>query len=264
MINYYFTDHLGNIRLWYSDLNGDGEIKVQSDGTITHCNDEQTSNGEILQEQHYYPYGLTMGGLNYTSDVLTSLSYGRDQHLYTAKELTEQDLNLYNFGTRWYDMSLGRWMVHDPKYQFSSPYLAMGNDPVSNVDPTGMEAYPGFTLPGMGGTGGDGRSGYYYGTGGSLHPAGYGGWNAGFADGLSAYGMKMFAGEYSGGNQSIDILSMLPWNVFLAAVSNGKTEIYNASSFESNIAEISQQSFLQEPWDLPLGIQGSQKGIHHF
>jgi RHS repeat-associated protein len=135
--DYYYTDHLGNIRLWYSDLNGDGEIKVQSDGTITHCNDEQTSNGEILQEQHYYPYGLTMGGLNYTSDVLTTLSYGRDPHLYTAKELTKRDLNLYNFGARWYDMSLGRWMVHDPAYQFASPYLAMGNNPVSFIDPDG-------------------------------------------------------------------------------------------------------------------------------
>ena len=32
---------------------------------------------------------------------------------------------------------LGKWHVHDPAYQFASPYVGMGNNPVMGVDPDG-------------------------------------------------------------------------------------------------------------------------------
>ena len=36
-----------------------------------------------------------------------------------------------------YDAAIGRWMNTDPYGQYHSPYLAMGNNPVSSVDPDG-------------------------------------------------------------------------------------------------------------------------------
>jgi RHS repeat-associated protein len=224
--DYYYTDHLGNIRLWYSDLNGDGEIKVQSDGNITHCDGTSTTNGEILQEQHYYPYGLTMGGLKYTSDVLTLLSYGRDPHLYTAKELTEQDLNLYNFGARWYDMSLGRWMVHDPEYQFASPYLAMGNNPVSVTDPDGRFAFvPVLVGMAYGALIGAGTSAAMYATTTAISGAEWD-WNAfGRATAFGAVGGALGGGLGALGGQLGSIGQSLGYNVLSNVASNSATTL---------------------------------------
>ena len=50
-------------------------------------------------------------------------------------------LNLYDFHARQYDPVLGRWHVPDPVMQHASPYLAMGNNPVSMVDPAGLRSY---------------------------------------------------------------------------------------------------------------------------
>jgi len=45
--HYTINDHLGNTRLVYSDLNGNGRIENAT---------------EILQENHYYPFGMKMKG----------------------------------------------------------------------------------------------------------------------------------------------------------------------------------------------------------
>jgi hypothetical protein len=46
-----------------------------------------------------------------------------------------------DYGARYYDPQLGRWHVPDPEDQFGSPYLAMGNNPVSYLDPDGRFAF---------------------------------------------------------------------------------------------------------------------------
>ena len=45
---YQYKDHLGNVRLSYSDSNGDGVVDVN----------------EIMSEKHYYPFGLQHRGYN--------------------------------------------------------------------------------------------------------------------------------------------------------------------------------------------------------
>ncbi|MEZ5199153.1 MAG: RHS repeat-associated core domain-containing protein [Bacteroidales bacterium] len=111
---YFMKDHLGNVRVVFgADASG---------------------NAEILQEDHYYPFGLTyMGDLNY--------NYGTEEnkYLYQGKELQdEHNLNWMDFGARMYDPQIGRWHCADPAGQFASPYLAMGNNPINAVDPNGM------------------------------------------------------------------------------------------------------------------------------
>jgi len=43
----------------------------------------------------------------------------------------------HHFELREYDPIVARWMQFDPKRQFFSPYVGMGNNPVSGVDPDG-------------------------------------------------------------------------------------------------------------------------------
>ena len=38
-----------------------------------------------------------------------------------------------------YDPVIGRWLSVDPARQFASPYVGMGNNPVSGVDPDGRD-----------------------------------------------------------------------------------------------------------------------------
>ena len=49
----------------------------------------------------------------------------------------DQETGWNSFELRMYDAVVGRWMAPDPMRQYFSPYLSMGNNPVSRVDPDG-------------------------------------------------------------------------------------------------------------------------------
>ena len=48
-------------------------------------------------------------------------------------------LGLYDFGSRFYDPTLGRWFNVDPKLEFVSPYGYCANNPVLYIDPNGED-----------------------------------------------------------------------------------------------------------------------------
>ena len=49
----------------------------------------------------------------------------------------DEELGWTDFPLRDYDAQIGRWVQQDPYQEFSSPYSAMANDPVNNIDPSG-------------------------------------------------------------------------------------------------------------------------------
>ncbi|NOS94653.1 MAG: hypothetical protein HOP30_22305, partial [Cyclobacteriaceae bacterium] len=49
----------------------------------------------------------------------------------------DEETGWNHFELREYDPVIGRWLQYDPKGQFYSPYVGMGNDPVSGIDPDG-------------------------------------------------------------------------------------------------------------------------------
>ena len=129
--NYVFsyTDHLGNIRLRYT--------KTETQGLA------------ILEENHYYPFGLKHNG--YNSDhkifefndgtntvVLTPVTPNRKEtykYKYNGKEFQDElGLNMYDYGWRNYMPDIGRWTQIDPLFND----LKFAHD-INDVDPDDQE-----------------------------------------------------------------------------------------------------------------------------
>jgi len=49
----------------------------------------------------------------------------------------DDETGLNAFELRMYDSRIGRWLSPDPAGQYNSPYLGMGNNPISLIDPDG-------------------------------------------------------------------------------------------------------------------------------
>ena len=135
---YNYTDHLGNIRLSY-------------------VLDPATHVLKVLEENHYYPFGLKH--TNYNSGkkgiVFEELTESKmvkpveeNGYFYKYNGMEWQDelgLNFYDYGARNYDPAIGRWMNIDPLAEVSrrwSPYTYCYNSPIVFVDPDGMLATP--------------------------------------------------------------------------------------------------------------------------
>ncbi len=114
---FQFKDHLGNIRLSYSDDDLNGSIDP---------------NDEIIEESNYYPFGLKQNGYNNT--VSSSGNSIAQKIKYQGQEL-EEDLgkNTYAFQWRDYDPTRGRFDKIDrfaEKYYSQSPYGFTVNNPI--------------------------------------------------------------------------------------------------------------------------------------
>lgn len=122
---FQYRDHLGNVRLSYSDTNKNGNIEFGD---------------EIIEESNFYPFGIKHWGYNdYNTGVGNAVA---QQYKFGGKQLQEElGLQFYDFGSRNYDAALGRWFNPDPQNQFASPYIAFGNNPIANVDPDGELAF---------------------------------------------------------------------------------------------------------------------------
>ncbi|MFD2916842.1 DUF6443 domain-containing protein [Psychroserpens luteus] len=132
---YQYKDHLGNIRLSYSDTDGDGKIDLEGDGQDLDS-DGVSEEYEILEENNYYPFGLKHKGYN-------NVINGTD-HKYGFGGKEEQDelgLGWMDVTARNYDPALGRWMNIDPlaeDMRRHSPYNFAFNNPVFFQDYDGM------------------------------------------------------------------------------------------------------------------------------
>jgi RHS repeat-associated protein len=129
---YQYKDHLGNIRLSYKDVNQNNPFPVSL---------------EIQEENNYYPFGLKHKG--YNGNIISEHPYK-----YNGKELNEElGLNWYDYGSRFYDAALSRFMTIDPKtieFDFQSPYAYAVNNPIFFVDKDGEGPWPKATGIGIG------------------------------------------------------------------------------------------------------------------
>ncbi|MEM9681040.1 MAG: RHS repeat-associated core domain-containing protein [Bacteroidota bacterium] len=102
------SDHLGNVR-----------AVIERSSTV-------------IRTADYYPFGLVM------HQIGEKARYGY-QGQYAEDETESTGWNAFQL--RMYDPLIGRWLQVDPMRQFSSSYLAMGNNPINAVDPDGGTCY---------------------------------------------------------------------------------------------------------------------------
>jgi RHS repeat-associated protein len=87
--------------------------------------------GPILEETHYYPFGLTIAGISSKAAGMTTNRYKYNG----IAQNTDLDLNMYDAYYRNLDPQIGRFWQPDPVTTHSeSLYAAMQNNPVSKND----------------------------------------------------------------------------------------------------------------------------------
>ena len=119
---YNIKDHLGNIRVTFSDDNNNGLI----------------AGAEIRSRNDYYAFGMEWDNYLQQNEFISP----ENRYKYNGKELVEEmGLNQVLYGARNFDPILGRWLTTDQlatKFMSWSPYNYSFNNPLRFVDPDGM------------------------------------------------------------------------------------------------------------------------------
>lgn len=111
-VNYFIRDHLGSVR-----------------AVVDHT-------GKTVERNDYYPFG----GRHENSALSLSAT---NRYKFGGKESLEQvNLDMLDFGARFYDPRIARWNTQDPlaeKNNTQSPYAFCNNNPVNVIDPDGKD-----------------------------------------------------------------------------------------------------------------------------
>jgi RHS repeat-associated protein len=124
---YQYKDHLGNVRVSYTDADDDGFVDPLN---------------EIIEESNYYPFGLKHKGYN---EITTSSanSIAQKEKTYQGQRFTDDlGLNMHEWRYRTSDPTIGRFWQIDPlseEYVYNSTYAFQENKMGMGVELEGLE-----------------------------------------------------------------------------------------------------------------------------
>ena len=123
---YQYKDHLGNVRLSYSDIDGNGSIDPST---------------EILSEKNFYPFGLEHRG--YNNVVSANANSQAEKWKFQGQEHQEElGLNWISFKYRNYDPAIARFFNVDPlaeDYVYNGVYNFAENRVIDGIELEGLE-----------------------------------------------------------------------------------------------------------------------------
>jgi RHS repeat-associated protein len=118
---YQYKDQLGNVRMSFDK--------------------GQNGTARILDENHYYPYGLKHAGYGSTNLISNNAAH---KYRYNSREWQDEEaLNLTAMDFRMYDNALGKFYGMDAlseKNHYLSPFQFGNGNPVFWADPTGLDS----------------------------------------------------------------------------------------------------------------------------
>ncbi|MCH5718259.1 RHS repeat domain-containing protein [Niabella hibiscisoli] len=122
--DYFLKDYLGDVRMMLAD------------------------NGAVLEEMHYYPFGLTQRGIstsNPTYSLQNKYKFNGGNELQTGEFSGDVGLELYDAVNRLYDPQLGRFWQVDEFGEANEEWTTFNfaiNNPISFNDPFGLKEGP--------------------------------------------------------------------------------------------------------------------------
>jgi RHS repeat-associated protein len=129
----------GYLYIWVSNETKGWDVFFDNLSVITYS-------GPLLEENHYYPFGLTMAGI---SDKALKTQYTENKNKSNdGSELQNKEfsdgsgLEAYDATFRMYDPQIGRFWQQDPMADISegwSPYTFVNDNPISFCDPLGLD-----------------------------------------------------------------------------------------------------------------------------
>ncbi len=132
----FTKDHFSDLQNLAANKNGYLYVYVSNESPVNVFFDNLQlvhTRSPLLEETHYYPFGLTMAGIS-----SKALAFGEPENKrkYQNYEFNSDfNLNLYESFFRLHDPQLARFWQMDPKFHESlALYVSMGNNPVSLTD----------------------------------------------------------------------------------------------------------------------------------
>lgn len=130
--HYEFKDHLGNVRITYSDLKN---MVAANDFAL-----------DLINTTGYYPFGMQMSARTFTN---TDAIFSDEGHRYGFQGQEKDDEvkgegNSVNYKYRMHDPRIGRFFSLDPlapDYPWNSPFAFSENRVIDGVELEGLEYY---------------------------------------------------------------------------------------------------------------------------